>query len=129
MRPFLSLQKYSNHFNLRSIFSKPKLKLPECEVKPGISKHIEHSHTFEAAYKKLIDGNVKFAAEKKALDPEYFKNLSVKQKPNYLMIGCSDSRVPPNEMTKTEPGEMFIHRNIANQVSKILINPLSPVLS
>jgi carbonic anhydrase len=58
-------------------------------------------------------------------DPDYFKNLSQGQKPDYLWIGCSDSRVPANEITKTESGEIFVHRNIANLVVHTDTNLLS----
>src|SRR5450432_4804696 len=65
---------------------------------------------------KLLLENKAWAEEKKADDPEYFKALSLIQTPEFLWIGCSDSRVPANEITGTEPGEIFVHRNIANMV-------------
>lgn len=76
-------------------------------------------------YQKLIEGNRRFALEKKFDDPEYFKKLSLGQKPDYLWIGCSDSRVPANEVTNTESGEMFVHRNIANMVVHTDFNLMS----
>jgi carbonic anhydrase len=79
----------------------------------------------DASYKKLIDGNKKFSLEKKYEDPEYFKKLSLGQSPDYLWIGCSDSRVPANEVTKTQSGEIFVHRNIANLVVNTDLNLLS----
>ena len=79
----------------------------------------------DKAYQKLIDGNRRFALEKKVDDPEYFKKLSLGQKPDYLWIGCSDSRVPANEVTNTESGEMFVHRNIANLVVHTDLNLMS----
>jgi carbonic anhydrase len=79
----------------------------------------------EASYKKLLDGNRHFALSKKFDDPEYFKKLSLGQKPDYLWIGCSDSRVPANEVTNTESGEIFVHRNIANLVVHTDMNLLS----
>lgn len=79
----------------------------------------------DKAYQKLIDGNRRFALEKKFDDPEYFKKLSLGQKPDYLWIGCSDSRVPANEVTNTESGEMFVHRNIANLVVHTDVNLMS----
>lgn len=79
----------------------------------------------DKAYQKLIDGNRRFALEKKFDDPEYFKKLSLGQKPDYLWIGCSDSRVPANEVTNTESGEMFVHRNIANMVVHTDFNIMS----
>lgn len=81
----------------------------------------------EESYKKLIDGNKRFSLSKKLDDPEYFKKLSLGQRPDYLWIGCSDSRVPANEVTGTESGEMFVHRNIANLVVHTDFNMLSVV--
>lgn len=79
----------------------------------------------DSSYKRLIDGNRHFSMSKKIDDPEYFKKLSLGQKPDYLWIGCSDSRVPANEVTNTESGEMFVHRNIANLVVHTDMNLLS----
>lgn len=81
----------------------------------------------EQSYRRLIDGNRHFSMSKKIDDPEYFKKLSLGQKPDYLWIGCSDSRVPANEVTNTESGEMFVHRNIANLVVHTDLNLLSVV--
>src|SRR4249920_302589 len=74
---------------------------------------------------KLLLENKAWAAEKKADDPEYFKRLSLIQTPEFLWIGCSDSRVPANEITGTQPGEIFVHRNIANMVVHTDVNLLS----
>lgn len=79
----------------------------------------------DKSYQKLIEGNRRFALSKKFEDPEYFKKLSLGQKPDYLWIGCSDSRVPANEVTSTESGEIFVHRNIANLVVHTDANLLS----
>jgi carbonic anhydrase len=79
----------------------------------------------DKAYQKLIDGNRLYALSKKFDDPEYFKKLSLGQRPDYLWIGCSDSRVPANEVTNTESGEMFVHRNIANVVVHTDFNLMS----
>ncbi len=79
----------------------------------------------DKSYKRLIDGNRHFSMSKKIDDPHYFKNLSLGQKPDYLWIGCSDSRVPANEVTSTQSGEMFVHRNIANMVVHTDMNLLS----
>jgi len=81
----------------------------------------------EDSYKRLIDGNRVFSLTKKIEDPEYFKKLSLGQKPDYLWIGCSDSRVPANEVTNTQSGEIFVHRNIANLVIHTDLNLLSVV--
>jgi carbonic anhydrase len=74
---------------------------------------------------KLILENRAWAAEKTADDPEYFERLAHLQTPDFLWIGCSDSRVPANEITGTQPGEIFVHRNIANMVIHTDVNLLS----
>ena len=79
----------------------------------------------KASYDRLIEGNKRFSMSKKFDDPEYFKKLSLGQTPDYLWIGCSDSRVPANEITNTESGEIFVHRNIANMVVHTDMNLLS----
>jgi carbonic anhydrase len=76
-------------------------------------------------YKKLLSANKNWAHEKVQQDPDYFTRLVNVQKPDYLWIGCSDSRVPPNEITQTHPGEIFIHRNVANLVIHTDLNVLS----
>ena len=68
------------------------------------------------SYEKLLFGNQKWASEKLQQNPNYFKDLSKGQNPECLWIGCSDSRVPANEITGTKSGEIFVHRNIANVV-------------
>jgi carbonic anhydrase len=67
-------------------------------------------------FDKIFTNNKKWVQEQLDQDPEYFKKLSLGQKPPILWIGCSDSRVPANEITGTQPGEIFVHRNIANMV-------------
>jgi carbonic anhydrase len=67
-------------------------------------------------YKNLIENNKKWVQTKLSQNPDFFKNLSGKQNPPLLWIGCADSRVPANEITGTAPGEVFVHRNIANMV-------------
>jgi len=74
---------------------------------------------------ELIHNNEQWINEKLKDDKDYFKKLSAGQSPRYLMISCSDSRVPLNSLLKAEPGEIFIHRNIANQVNQNDINLLS----
>ena len=76
-------------------------------------------------YEKLLIENKSWAAEILKVDPEYFKKLSQLQTPEFLWIGCSDSRVAANQITGTQPGEIFVHRNIANMV----VNTDSNVLS
>lgn len=79
----------------------------------------------EKSYKQLFINNKKWVAEMTEIDPEYFSSLAKGQTPEYLWIGCSDSRVPANEITGTKPGEMFVHRNIANMVVHNDLNLLS----
>ncbi|SHK10811.1 carbonic anhydrase [Reichenbachiella agariperforans] len=79
----------------------------------------------KTSYDKLIKGNEEWVQEKLSLDPNYFVQLAKGQEPNFLWIGCSDSRVPANEITKTQSGEIFVHRNIANQVIHSDTNMLS----
>lgn len=62
----------------------------------------------------LLGNNLRWAATKARMDPEYFRRLSEQQNPEYLWIGCSDSRVPANEVVGLDPGELFVHRNVAN---------------
>jgi carbonic anhydrase len=76
-------------------------------------------------YEKLLLENKAWASKKIQDDPEYFNKLASIQTPEYLWIGCSDSRVPANQITGTEPGEMFVHRNIANMVVNTDLNMLS----
>jgi len=76
-------------------------------------------------YKKILDNNKKWVEEQLNLDPEYFKDLALGQKPPLLWIGCSDSRVPANEIIGAKPGEVFVHRNIANMVIHSDMNMLS----
>ena len=68
------------------------------------------------SYDKLLLENKAWAQEKVEEDPDFFKRLASLQTPEFLWIGCSDSRVPANEITGTSPGEIFVHRNIANMV-------------
>ncbi len=77
------------------------------------------------SYNRLLQHNKEWAAEHVKKDPEFFDRLKNVQHPEFLWIGCSDSRVPPNLITGTEPGEIFIHRNIANMVVHTDINMLS----
>jgi carbonic anhydrase len=79
----------------------------------------------EKSYLKLLENNKEWVGEQLKKDPEYFSKLANGQKPEYLWIGCSDSRVPANEITGTNPGEMFVHRNIANMVVHSDMNMLS----
>jgi carbonic anhydrase len=75
----------------------------------------------------LIENNRVWAANMKAHDPEFFQKLSEQQAPDYLWIGCSDSRVPANEIISLLPGELFVHRNVANVVVHTDLNCLSVI--
>ena len=74
---------------------------------------------------RLLNHNVGWAAEKRRNDPEFFERLAALQRPEFLWIGCSDSRVPANVITGLEPGEVFVHRNVANLVHRADLNLLS----
>ncbi len=77
--------------------------------------------------KKLFEKNKRWAEKVKKSTPDFFLNLSKQQKPEYLWIGCSDSRVPANEIVDMLPGEIFVHRNIANLVVHTDLNCLSVI--
>ncbi len=77
--------------------------------------------------KNLFDNNKEWAARIKKADPEFFAKLSKQQDPEYLWIGCSDSRVPANEIVNLLPGNIFVHRNIANVVVHTDLNCLSVI--
>ncbi|MBE7171433.1 MAG: carbonate dehydratase [Williamsia sp.] len=77
------------------------------------------------SYEKLLLENKAWSKEMVADDADYFKRLAALQAPEFLWIGCSDSRVPANQITGTQPGEIFVHRNIANLVVNTDINMLS----
>ncbi|MEY3323958.1 MAG: hypothetical protein RLZZ466_1198 [Bacteroidota bacterium] len=76
-------------------------------------------------YEKLLLENKAWAAEKVTDDPDFFNRLANIQTPDFLWIGCSDSRVPANEITGTQPGEIFVHRNVANMVVHTDLNLLT----
>lgn len=78
-----------------------------------------------AYYKNLIKNNIDWAAERLEEDGDYFSKLSAGQTPKILWIGCSDSRVPESNITKSSPGDIFVHRNIANMVVHTDMNMLS----
>ena len=75
----------------------------------------------------LLENNRVWADSKTEGDPDFFARLCEVQSPNYLWIGCSDSRVPANEIVGLQPGEMFVHRNIANVVSHSDLNCLAVI--
>ncbi|MBC8110751.1 MAG: carbonic anhydrase, partial [Verrucomicrobia bacterium] len=85
----------------------------------------EEVHNHDVDYEKLFENNRDWIVEQLQLDPEYFQKLAKGQSPKFLFIGCSDSRVPAERITGTEPGEMFIHRNVANLVVNTDLNFMS----
>jgi len=80
------------------------------------------------AVEKILLANKSWAQEKKMFDPEFFNRLANVQTPEFLWIGCSDSRVPANEITGTQPGEIFVHRNVANMVVHTDLNLLTVLI-
>ncbi len=76
-------------------------------------------------HEQLLLENKGWAKESVTTDPEFFTRMAKVQKPNFLWIGCADSRVPPDQITQTQPGEIFIHRNVANLVVHTDMNFLS----
>lgn len=81
----------------------------------------------ELTYKQVFENNRKWAAEKVHSDVEFFTKLSKEQQPDYLYIGCSDSRVPAEQFMGADLGEVFVHRNIANQVDPSDRNAMSVI--
>lgn len=77
------------------------------------------------SHKKLLLANKAWVQDKLGTDPDFFERLSAGQQPEYLWIGCADSRVPAEEITGTSPGQLFVHRNVANQVIHTDFNMLS----
>ena len=77
--------------------------------------------------KQLLENNRTWAADVTRQDPDFFRRLSMQQSPHYLWIGCSDSRVPANQIVGLVPGEMFVHRNVANLVVHTDLNCLSAI--
>jgi len=90
----------------------------------NVNSNIMHD-TSHITYEGLLAGNKKFVEEALQEDPQFFEKLANGQKPPVLWIGCADSRVPANQITHTNPGEIFVHRNIANVVIHTDLNLLS----
>ncbi|KAI0804263.1 carbonic anhydrase [Xylaria sp. FL0064] len=86
-----------------------------------ISKYLQQTHD------RVFDHNRAWAAQQKEKDPEFFAKLSAGQSPEYLWIGCSDSRIPAEQISGLGPGEAFIHRNIANLVVNTDLNVMSVI--
>ncbi|KAK0625396.1 carbonic anhydrase [Bombardia bombarda] len=100
----------------RSYSSWPR-KMPDQDISMYLRQ--SHDHVFES--------NRSWAAEQKSKDPDFFKKLSEGQNPEYLWIGCSDSRIPAEQITGLEPGDAFVHRNIANLVCNTDLNAMSVI--
>jgi carbonic anhydrase len=77
--------------------------------------------------KHLFDNNLAWAAQMRSADPDFFAKLAAQQAPDYLWIGCSDSRVPANQIVGLLPGQLFVHRNVANVVVHTDFNCLSVI--
>ena len=86
-----------------------------------ITKYLRQTHD------RVFEHNRCWAADKKAQDPDFFVKLSAGQNPEYLWIGCSDSRIPAEQITGLEPGDAFVHRNIANLVCNTDLNVMSVI--
>lgn len=78
-------------------------------------------------FEKIFENNKKWVSEKLAIDPQYFDKLSKGQTPEFLYIGCSDSRVTAEDLMGVQPGEVFVHRNVANMVISIDLNVMSVI--
>jgi carbonic anhydrase len=78
-----------------------------------------------AELSRLFDNNKRWAAAQRVADPQYFERLAAQQTPKFLWIGCSDSRVPANQILGLQPGEVFVHRNVANLVVHTDVSCLS----
>lgn len=79
------------------------------------------------SYEQIFENNRKWIAEKTATNEEFFANLAKGQNPKYLYIGCSDSRATAEELMGAQPGEVFVHRNIANIISNVDLNAMSVI--
>jgi carbonic anhydrase len=85
----------------------------------------EHDHEVMENIDQLIENNYIWAEKMRISDPEFFTRLAQQQSPKYFWIGCSDSRVPANQITGLPPGEVFVHRNVANVVQETDFNVLA----
>ncbi|KAI8886282.1 carbonic anhydrase [Backusella circina FSU 941] len=102
--------------------------LPEKkEASISVSTNINKLKHGDDCLETLLENNKKWAQAVIAEDPSFFENIALKQEPKILWIGCSDSRVPANQIVQLGPGEIFVHRNIANVVTNSDLNCLSVV--
>ena len=88
---------------------------------------MQHGKNMTHSLQHLFDNNREWASRMEREQPGFFTHLSQQQNPKYLWIGCSDSRVPANQITGLEPGEVFVHRNVANVVVHSDLNALSVI--
>lgn len=91
------------------------------------SDHCAHSQCNDISIQNIIENNINWANNIHESDPDFFQRLAQNQTPRFLWIGCSDSRVPAERLTGLEPGELFVHRNVANLVVHTDLNCLSVV--
>jgi carbonic anhydrase len=96
-------------------------------VAPAVADVVVSMDKRLAALSRLLDNNRRWAADITARDPQFFRTLSRQQAPKYLWIGCADSRVPANDIVGLLPGELFVHRNVANVVTHTDLNCLSVI--
>lgn len=80
-----------------------------------------------ATYEQVFENNKRWVEEKKGTKADFFDKLAEGQQPDYLYIGCADSRVPPNQVMDLEPGDVFVHRNVANMVVNTDLNVMSVI--
>lgn len=111
-----------------SFFSSPAVKkFKMASSHDGAPSAAEVSEYLRETHDRLFENNRAWAAEMKERDPGFFERLTAGQAPEYLWIGCSDSRIPAEAITGLEPGEAFIHRNIANLVCNTDLNVMSVI--
>ena len=94
-------------------------------LKENITAMAEETSKLRRSYDQLLQGNRDWVKQETAKDPDYFTRLAAGQNPDVLWIGCSDSRVPANQVTNTKAGQVFVHRNIANVCVHSDMNMLS----
>lgn len=119
-RPLRSTIASSTRFcSSSSPTSKPTVPIEENHAK--MSNYLQETHD------RVFAQNKEWAAKQRAKDPEFFTRLAAGQSPEYLWIGCSDSRMPAEMITGLEPGEAFIHRNIANMVNNLDLSAMAVI--
>jgi carbonic anhydrase len=98
---------------------------PKTMVDANAPNRLNHSQATMDTLADLLEKNRNWAASVRSEDPSFFSELANQQSPQYLWIGCSDSRVPANQITGLAPGEVFVHRNVANVVAETDFNLLA----